>query len=508
MTLTPGTPRGSGATKMERLETPKETIGGQEAIWAPQAGSQVSFLSCPVFEVLYEGTRGPGKTDALIMDFLQHVGQGFGAEWRGILFRKTYPELADIVNKCNRWIPLMVKGAKFNKSDYTWTFPDGEQLLLRHARIEQDYWAYHGHAYPWIAWEELTNWADDKLYRKMMSCCRSTNKHIPRKYRATCNPYGVGHNWVKRRFKIPHMRGVPQTECVDADGNPEPMRVCIHGSIRENRILLDADPEYITRLRASARNKAELMAWLYGSWSIVAGGMFDDVWESSRQVLEPFPIPRNWRVDRSFDWGSSKPFSVGWWAESDGSDIVWPDGRTRSTIRGDLFRIAEWYGCSPKESNVGLHMDAKSVADGIKIRERNMIEEGLIPVKVRPGPADSAIDASDNGPSVRSDMLSRGVDWEMADKAPGSRKQGWLVMRRMLRASAGLDNEGKQITGPREEPGLYFFRSCEAAIELLPSMSRDDKDLDDIDTHGEDHVADEARYRVRNKVRITKQRSF
>lgn len=468
----------------------------------------MSFAACPVFECLYEGTRGPGKTDALIMDFVQEVGKGYGAEWRGILFRRTYPELADVVNKTLKWLPQMFPGARFNKSSYTWTFPDGEELILAHARIEQDYWKYHGHAYPWIGWEELTNWPDDKLYRKMMSCCRSTNQSLPRKYRATCNPYGTGHNWVKRRFGLPHMRGMVQTNCVDADGNSEPPRVAIHGSIHENHILLDADPEYITRLRASARNKAELSAWLHGNWDIVAGGMFDDVWETSIHVVEPFDVPRSWRVNRSFDWGSAKPFSVGWWAESDGTDILYADGRRRRTVRGDIYRIAEWYGCSPRESNVGLYMDAKDVAVGIKERELAFIENGLVPTRVSGGIADSAIDSSDNGPTVRSDMESKGVHWDMADKAPGSRKQGWLQMRKMLRGSLNLDQDDKPKTTPREVPGMFFFRTCTHAIELIPSTPRDDKDLDDVDTAAEDHLQDEIRYRCRNQVQAAKQRSF
>lgn len=496
-----------GSTSATALRVEMET-GSSDVTWAPQAGSQQIFMSCPVFEALFEGTRGPGKTDALIMDFFQHVNKGFGAEWRGILFRKTYPELADVVAKCNKWFPLLCPGARFNKSDYTWTFPGGEQLLLRHARVETDYWAYHGHAYPWIGWEELTNWADDRLYRKMMSCCRSTNPSLPRKYRATCNPYGVGHNWVKRRFRLPHMRGIVQLDCVDAEGNPEPARVVIHGSIQENRILLEADPDYITRLRASARNRAELMAWLYGSWDIVAGGMFDDVWDSRVHVLEPFNVPRSWRVDRSLDWGSAKPFSVGWWAESDGTDIVYADGRKVRTVRGDIFRIAEWYGCSPKESNVGLHMDAVDVAAGIMKREKEMIEGGLVSTRIHPGAADSSIDSSDNGPTVRSDMLRKNVHWELADKSPGSRKQGWLVMRRLLRAALNQDDEGKPRGKPREAPAMFFFRTCASAIELLPSMSRSDKDLDDVDTDSEDHVADECRYRARNLIRTARQRSF
>jgi len=57
--------------------------------WSPQPGSQTFFVTSPIFETLYEGTRGPGKTNALLMDFCQHVGQGFGAAWRGVLFRRS-----------------------------------------------------------------------------------------------------------------------------------------------------------------------------------------------------------------------------------------------------------------------------------------------------------------------------------------------------------------------------------------------------------------------------------
>jgi hypothetical protein len=89
----------------------------------------------------------------------------------------------------------------------TWRFPDGEELMFRHFRTPDDYYSYHGHAYPWIAWEELTTWADDKCYKVMMSCSRSTKPGMPRKYRATTNPYGVGHNWVKARFRLPVQGG-------------------------------------------------------------------------------------------------------------------------------------------------------------------------------------------------------------------------------------------------------------------------------------------------------------
>lgn len=156
-------------------------------VWAPHAGSQTLFLACPVFECLFEGTRGPGKTDGLLMSFAQYVGVGFGPAWRGILFRETYKQLADVVVKTKRWFRLFFPGARFLESnaDYRWVFPNGEELLLRVGVKEDDYWDYHGHEYPWIGFEELTNWRSLAFYEMMHSCCRSSVPGMPRMVRAT-----------------------------------------------------------------------------------------------------------------------------------------------------------------------------------------------------------------------------------------------------------------------------------------------------------------------------------
>jgi hypothetical protein len=463
-----------------------------EATWAPLYGSQLAFLQAgAVFEVLYEGTRGPGKTDSLLMDFLQYVGRGWGAEWRGVLFRQTYPQLKDVETKALKWIPLLFPGARYNKNEHTWRFPTGEELLLRHMRVEDDYWNYHGHAYPWMGWEELTNWATDRCYTVMMSCCRSTRPGMPRCYRATTNPYGPGHNWVKARFRLPHFRGIVITDATK-DGHPEPPRLAIHGRIHENLILHHADPDYINKIRAAARNPSELAAWLEGSWDIVAGGMFDDLWRGEVHVVPPFPlsmVPKGWKVDRSFDWGSSRPFAVGWWAESNGEPFEY-GGRLYGRVRGDLYLIQEWYGWNGTR-NEGVRMLARDVAEGILDREADWGIKG----RVKAGPADSSIFDVENGNSIGGDMERKGVSWQAADKGPGSRKQGWEQMRKML----------KGALTPRENPGLFIFSHCRQTIETLPVLPRDDKDLDDVDTEAEDHLADMIRYRVRKKLRGAKQ---
>lgn len=489
---------------VEEAKIPKRYIWikgvPHEVGWAPQDGSQNDFLKAVgIFELLYHGTRGPGKTDALLMSFANEVGKGHGAAWRGIIFRQTYPQLADVQAKSEKWFRVIFGNrAKFNKSKMMWEWDTGEVLLLRHMNSPSDYWNYHGHEYPFIGWEELCNWSTDECFKSMFSCCRSSTPGVPRMVRATTNPYGPGHNWVKDRYRL-HGNWkdtVLITDAKDDQGRPEPIRCAIHGNIKENKLLLAADPNYEQTIIASASNPAMAKAWLEGSWDIVAGGMFGDIWDKNVHIVRPFVIPSSWRIDRSFDWGSSAPFSVGWWAESDGSDVQMSDGTWRSTVRGDLFRIAEWYGWNGKP-NQGLYLLATDISKGIVEREKRWNMLG----RVKAGPADSAIFSAENGNCIATDMqkpvklddgsVHRGVTWLPADKRPGSRKTGWEQMRKVMQ------NSKRPKVGPREQPGVFVFSTCEQFLRTVPNLPRDEKDMDDVDTHAEDHIGDEARYRIR-----------
>lgn len=768
------------------------------------------------------------NTDCLLMSFAMHTGKGFESDWRGVLFRRTYKELGDVIQKSKKWFSQIFPQAAFNHSEHVWTFPEGEQLLLRQFKNPDDYWNYHGHAYPWIGWEELCSWPTDEGYRRMFSCSRSTTKGMPRMVRATTNPYGCvpygevltatrgwvdikdvrkgesvlsvtrdlrlteavveevlshdydglmisregsglsmrftedhrlpvvrrgqgfhrlsefrelpkqasiartatswdgekledfqlpevswmrshlknpvptkveaedfanlvgwlvsegsfhergfkiaqkktdnrerikflldkigfsytedasgyrvsstrwgvwccknlgqnsickripefllraesrilrilftsamdgdgswkvrpdvgvyhtqsrkladqmmeigvklgysvresshlpalitvsfshrnliqlnqknvskeyfqgkvfclrvpetetffirqngcvwlsgnsGHNWVKHRFNPSTMNMEVRKGLIDEEGRPEPPRLSIFSDIRENKILLEADPGYIDRIAASARNKAEKAAWLDGSWDIVAGGMFDDVWDADHNFIPPFPIPGNWRITRSFDWGSSKPFSVGWWAISTGEDYRDGTGKVRSSVRGDVFRVNEWYGWTGKP-NEGLRMLASDISRGIVEREvRWGWRDPRNPTwcRVRPGPADSQIFAAENGNCIATDMKTRvrldsgieypGIQWLPADKRAGSRVTGWDQLRRALK------NAHPGPNGPRERPGLFVFQNCEHFARTIPVLPRDSKDQDDVDTEAEDHVGDDARYLIRS----------
>ena len=483
-----------------------------EIIWEPLPGSQALALSCPCNHILYEGTRGPGKTDAQIMYFRRFVGMGYGAFWRGIIFDLEYKNLDDLVNKSKRWFRQFGDGARFLSSgkDMKWVWPTGEELLFRQMRKEGDYWNYHGQEFPFIGWNELTKHPNATLYDMTMSLNRSSfvpEEHSPDKNNllpdiplvvfSTTNPYGVGHNWVKQRFIDVAPPGVvientkevfnPRTQQKEVVTKTQ---VRLFGSYKENRYL---SPEYVLELE-SIRDENKRKAWLWGDWDITSGGMFDDVWSSEHNIVEPFTIPGSWRIFRSFDWGSSAPFSVGWWAESDGSDVVLADGRVMSTMNGDLFRIGEWYGWTG-EPNVGVKMLATQISQGIVARE---LKSGYYD-RIRPGPADNSISDVVNGNSIAKDMAKNvvvngrqyhGVKFTNSDKSPGSRKNGWEKMRTAIYNAQPPDHGG-----PREYPGIFVFRTCQDGfIRTVPTLPRDQKDLDDVDTDAEDHCGDESRY--------------
>lgn len=484
-------------------------------IWEPQPGSQEAFLSCPYEEILYEGTRGPGKTDALIMKWAQEVGQGYGEAWRGIIFRKTYKQLSDVIAKSQKWFKQIFPFAKYNKGEHSWEMSTGEVLLFRYMDNPIDYWNYHGHEYPFIGWEELTNWADPGCYDSMKSCNRSSHPdpNMPRFYGGSCNPFGIGHHWVKSRFidMGPPMKPVVENFTHPLTQEVIKMRRCyIHGDWRENRKLVDVDPLYIAKLMA-IKDENKRKAWLDGDWNITAGSILGAWYNAAVHEIEPFNIPAAWKIDRSFDYGSSKPFSVGWWAESDGSEILvgharQPSGRMgpvfKSWPRGTLFRINEWYGCKEGEPNVGLEMLTSDIAKGIKEREASMLTGGLIKTKPKPGPADSSIFDVLDGKSIAGEFQKNGVTWLPSNKGPGSRIGGWSLLRDLLAAALDRDEHGGATTRhtPMEEPGFFVFNTCRGWIRTVPTLPRDPDKPDDVDTKAEDHAGDETRYRIYKKA--------
>jgi hypothetical protein len=492
------------------IETPKQ----RPIVWQPLKNSSQEFAMDTRAQItLYTGTRGPGKTDAQLMRFRRHVGVGYGPFWRGIIFDREYKNLDDLVSKSKRWFYRFDDGAQFlsSPSVYKWVWPTGEELLFRQIKILDDYNNYHGQEYPFIGWNELTKYKNADLFEMMMSCNRSSwtqekdserdadgqflTLPIPHEVFATTNSRGPGHHWVKDRFidaapygkivRVPINIFNPRTQQREVHMRTQ---VSIFGSYKENIYL---SPEYIAGLEEMCKNNENLRkSWLEGSWDVVGGGAFDDLWRKEVHVLPRFKIPLGWHLDRTFDWASSQPFSVGWWAEANGEEAIIERNGQRYWFcppRGTLIRINEWYGSEKLGSNKGLKLGAKAIALGIKEREAKMLDEGWIGEPVSPGPADRQISnvTEDDTDTIEKKMGDQGIWWTEADKSPGSRKIGFDLARDMLTASR-----------EQEGAGLYCTENCKAFIKFLPTLPRDVDDEDDIDTEAEDHVWDDTRFRV------------
>jgi hypothetical protein len=487
-----------------------ETIISAPA-WAPMPGAQNLSMECPIFEMLWEGNRGSGKSELLLMDFAKDIDKGYGDAWRGILFRRQLGDLDEMVRKSENLFSKLY-GPRFrflySKSDYKCTWDTGEALLFRHLANVEEYQEYHGHQYPWLGFEELTQWEDDKPFRKMFSCCRPPAQGVPTRVRANTNPYGVGHHWVKKRYGLPLKRGK-----VIRKPDEEP-RVAINLDLRENFVLLHTDPGYPARIRAAAGSKAEADAWGGGDWDVNAGGMFDDVWNKHINVIpdiKPSNLPRSWKLSRSYDHGQSKPFAYLAWAESSGEPIrlpvMLPDGtvgyRHIGTVRGDIILFKEWYGCKEGEDDVGLTMTATNIAKGIRDRE----SDWGVWHRLNSGPADANIwtkDPRGEQHSVIDDFEKvLGADcFEKADMTPGSRKTGYQQIREYMKGAApGPD-------GTRETVGLFVCEGCVHWLDLVPTAPRDPDDMDELPKKYEDHPTDATRYRLSWSHSFASQQGF
>lgn len=438
----------------------------QSVVWSPQNGPQSAFISCPTFEVCFGGSRGGGKTEGSLGDWLDHAST-YGKHAVGIFVRRKLTQLEEVIARTRAIFPLL--GAKYKEQKHEWEFPNGARLKFRYLERDIDADEYQGHSYTRVYVEEATNFPSPEPINKLRATLRSA-VGVPVGLRLTCNPGGPGHQWVKARYIAPNKKGyqiLKENFKNPFTGEELVMeRVYIPSRITDNPLLMRNDPLYIARLQQQGSQQL-VKAWLEGDWDIVLGAFFD-CFDSGKHVLREEmvdEIPSDALRFRSFDWGSAKPFSVGWYALSDGS---W------GLPRGALFKYREWYGTNG-QPNVGLKMFAEDVALGILEREKGEY--------IRYGVADPQIFVRDGGPSIGERMMIKKCTFRPADR---KRKVGWDQLRKYLVGEDGI-------------PMLYFAESCEASIRTLPIIQHDDHDAEDVDTDSEDHAADETRYGVMSR---------
>lgn len=441
----------------------------QEIIWQPQPGPQTALLECPIFEVFYGGARGGGKTESSIGDWLQHSSL-YGEHAIGIFVRRKLTQLSEVIARTKQLFSKL--GGKYNEQQKTWTMANGARLKFVYLERDSDAEEYQGHSYTRIYVEEITNFPSAGPINKLRATLRS-GVGVPVGMRLTGNPGGPGHNWVKARYIDPAPGGYyvinEETE-LELDGEKITVkldRVFIPSKLGDNALLIRNDPTYVLRLRQSG-SEALVRAWLNGDWSIIDGAFFDE-WDPEKHVLDTQLVLPRLRPGltrfRAFDWGSARPFSVGWYALLD-TELELPDHDPLP--KGALIKYREWYGA--KGPNQGLKMTADLVAQGVKNWEKGET--------IQYGAADPSIFIRDGGPSIAETMAVNKCLWRRADN------------KRIV----GAEQVRLRLVGQGGRPMLYFLDCCVDSIRTIPVLQHDEDHPEDVDTEGEDHAYDETRY--------------
>ena len=410
----------------------------QRIIWNPQP-RQVLMMSKTEFEALYGGAAGGGKSDYLLAEALRQVHI---PQYRAIIFRKTYPELADLISRSHELYGNAFPKAKYNESKHCWRFPSGAIIYFGQMQHTKDKLKYQGRHFDFVGFDELTHFAEEE-YMYLFSRVRSSAPGLRTYIRATANPGGPGHPWVKARFVTaakPETRIIQDVNITLPNGKKITRtrdRIFIPSSVFDNQALMDNNPEYIASL--AMMPEAERNALLYGDWDSFSGQVFSE-WRNDpdnyqtrewTHVIEPFHIPDGWIIGRSYDFGYAKPFSVGWYAVD---------------YDGCVYRIRELYGCKEGQANVGLEVDPAQQAR--MIREVEETDENLKGRKIS-GIADPSIFDRSRGDSIADIMARQGVYWNPGDNHRIAGKMQYHY--RMAFNADGL-------------PLFYVFNTCKGFI--------------------------------------------
>lgn len=451
---------------------------------------QQRALMSPAQEILYGGAAGAGKS--YMMRVLAIVLAMEIPNIKIFLFRRMYKELyINHVFAPDGFLtmlkPFIDSGdVVLNKSDGVFNFFNGAQIYLCHAQHEPDIQSYLGAEIHVLLIDEATQFTE-KMIRFIRTRVRLGGLQIPDRWKSILpkiiygtNPGGISHRYFKKGFV--NQGGGHVFKAPVADGGMT--REYIPAKSRENTVMLRNDPNYDQRILGLGDDRMA-KAYLEGDWDLEDGAAFGDLWDPHFHVMDSLEVPRTWRIDRSHDYGYSAPCATIWTAESDGTSAIINDQRI-VIPRRSLVIISELY-LADKEDK-GLKLLPYEIGKRIKDHETYA---GLR-IRTEAGPADSSIFDKDRGMrSIHDDYVMQQVRFTKADKRPGSRERGFMVIRQMLKAT---------VERNREMPWLIIHRSCSNLISQLPELPTDPENPQDVNSAANDHIYDAVRYRTLKSI--------
>lgn len=410
---------------------------------------QREFFLSRARHTAYGGARGGGKSWAMRRKFILLALRYPGLNL--LLLRRTLPELRE-----NHLIPMqreLYGFAVYNSAERVFRFPNGSRIKLGYCDTMQDVYQYQGQEYAVIGLEEATHFTEEQM-RFLTTCNRTTRKDFSPRMYYTCNPGNVGHAWVKRLF----------IDRLYAENENPNDYLFIPARIYDNKVLLDADPNYIWQLEALPEELRR--AHLDGDWDVHAGQYFRE-FSRDRHVIEPFEIPSWWRRFRSMDWGYNDPCCVLWHAV-DGENRVYTyrELYVRETRAGEVASMV-------LELSRGESI-SYTVASPDMWQKRGAVLSGA---------------GGFEGETLAELFTSSGLSLTPADN---SRVPGWNRVRDFL------------AVAPDGRPNWLCFSDCRNLIRQLPALQFDQHNREDA-ADGDDHAPEALRYALMSRPHAGKQ---
>lgn len=463
--------RAAKGTKIQDLPPVPPAV---ELIFKPNPGPQSDFLASTEFQVLYGGSAGGGKSYAMLADPMRYFNE---PNFVGLLLRRTNDELRELIWESQKLYPKAFPGAKFHAQKSTWTFPSGAKFWMAYLDRDEDVLRYQGQAFTWIGVDELTQYPTSFAWEYLSSRVRSSDPKLQPHLamRATTNPGGPGHQWVKKMFIDPEVPGkafyaldengeelkYPDNhEDLDKRGKPLFKRKFIPARLKDNPYLYD-DGSYERSLLGLPEDQRRKL--LDGDWSVMEGAAFAE-FNSKTHVCEPFDIPSDWRRFRSADYGYSSFSAVLWFAIDPADDT--------------LYVYRELYKSKLTGRELAYHV--------LQAESDEKISYGIL---------DSSVwhQRGHTGPTVAEEMIAAGCRWRQSDRGQGSRAAGKNRLHELLKL---------RMTNNGESPGIVFFNTCRQLIADIPSLPVDPDGEDDIDDRTRnDHTYDALRYGIMSRPR-------
>ncbi len=416
-------------------------------IFKPNNGPQTDFLAAPEKDVLYGGAAGGGKSYAMLIDPLRYAHR---AAHRGLILRRSMPELRELIDKSRELYPRAFPGCKYREVEKLWNFPSGAKIEFGFLERDADVYRYQGQAYSWIGFDEITHLPTEFGWNYLASRLRTTDPDIVPYMRCTANPGGVGAHWVKKRYILP---SEPNESFRGEDGLT---RKFIPARLDDNPYLAE-DGRYEEMLKALPAIQRKQL--LEGNWEIAEGAAFTE-FEAETHIVTPFEIPIGWERIKGIDYGYASESACVWGCvdPSDGTLIIY-----RELYRKGLTGV-----------DLGHLIAEMEIEDPFSV----------------PGILDTAAWAKtgSTGPTVGEALMRIGHKLRRADK---NRIQGKIQIHEYLR----VQQSGR--------PKLQIFNNCPNLIRELQSIPLDKTNPEDVDTRASDHAYDALRYLIMSRPRVS-----